>query len=80
MVAGLGAQKFPDKTAELSGDGYHGFVAQETSPEETVVTTVQTKLSTPADGTHLMRLTLLAPAEVRRYFGRRGVMLGAFHQ
>ena len=62
VITGLGAQELPNKTAELSRDRHHCFVALETSPEQTRVAMVQTILRSPTDGAHLMRLPLLTPA------------------
>src|ERR1700730_11850919 len=62
LVAGLRAQKLPDKTAQLPRDRHHRLVALEASREQTRVASVQTVLRSPANGPHLLRLTLLAPA------------------
>src|SRR5882724_13215964 len=80
LVARLRAQQFPDKTAQFSRDGHNHLVALEPPRQKTRVATMQPVLRSPADGPHLSRLTLLAPAQFVAHFGRRGVMLGTLHQ
>src|SRR6266481_5678839 len=80
LVAILGTQQFPDKTAQLPRDGHNRLVALESPRPQTDVTTVQPVLGTPADGTYLSRLTFLAPAQFLTDFGRRRVMLGTLDQ
>jgi len=80
LVAGLGAQQFPDKTAQLSRHCHHGLVALESPRQKTRVATMQPVLSSPTDGPHLLGLTLLAPAQFLAHFGWASVMLGTLHQ
>src|SRR5882724_5777699 len=80
LVAILGTQQFPDKTAQLPRDGHDRLVALEPPPQQTPVATVQAVLRSPADGPYLSRLPLLAPAQFLAHFGRCSVMLGTFHQ
>ena len=58
LVAGLGAQQFPDKTAELPRDSHHRLVALESPRQQTRVTTMQPVLRSPTDGPHLMPVDL----------------------
>src|SRR6266478_3995814 len=80
LVAGLGAQQFPDKTAQLSRHCHHRLVALESPRQKTRVATMQPVLSSPTDGPHLLGLTLLAPAQFLAHFGWASVMLGTLHQ
>src|SRR5881409_434754 len=71
LVAILGTQQFPDKTAQFSRDGYNRLVALEPPRQKTRVATVQPVLGSPADGPYLGRLTFLASAQFLAHFGRR---------
>jgi len=80
LVAGLRAQHFPDKTAQLPRDSHHCFVALESARQKTRIATMQPVLRSPTDGPHLIGLALLTPAQLLAYFRRASVMLRALDQ
>ena len=80
LVTGKIAKGLPDEPDQFAGHGDKSFVAMDAAGQQMHEATMETVLSRPADFEDVGGPSFLAAGEFLADFGRRGVVLAAFHK